>query len=330
MFRGLRREAPPRRPWGRQRLSLATVGFLCAGVLVVVGATPAAAKKAPRTGHAQTVFSHPAESSPSNSFCQPKVNKPCPQSNTVWSGYVVSPESGHQITTVSASWVQSAVTCPKPNAWVLFWTGIDGWSQIGNATVEQGGSSAQCVGGGSPVQYMAWWEMYPTNEVQTVFPIAVGDHITSSVVFSSVDRTYTVTVTDDTSGHSFVVVCSVPDNAYTITVDGVTTGPTSFADTPGAVLCSPGAPCQNSSGEWVVEAPGGNGGGLYPLAHFRPFVFKAAHAVDTAGHQGPIPTNGWLFTALDLKTVSGIDEANVKGLTNHGSSFRVVWSRSQP
>ena len=327
MLGGLRRGTVPRRTrWGRG-LSVATVGFVAAGALVVVGATPAVARKTSSPSHHQRAFTQPAENTTVNSVCQPKPNKPCPHTNNVWSGYVLSPESGHQFTTVSASWVQTAVTCPKSNAWALFWTGIDGWSQIGNATVEQGGSSAQCTGTGPP-DYEAWWEMYPTNDVQTVFPISVGDHINAQVVFSSVDDSYTVTVSDVTSGHSFFVVCSVPDNSYTITVDGVTTGPTSFAaTTSSAVLCPVSSPCMNSSAEWVVEAPGGNNGSLYPLAHFRPLVFKSAFAADNAGDSGPITTNGWLFSAIDLATVSGIEEANVMPLKKQGTSFRVVWSR---
>jgi len=291
------------------------------------------AKKAPHPTPTEHAYSHPGVHSTVNAFCQPKPNKPCPSNNNVWSGYVASPESGHQFTTVSASWVQTAVTCPKSDAWTLFWVGIDGWSQIGNATVEQGGSSAQCTGGGkNSVDYEAWWEMYPTNDVQTVFPIAVGDHISSSVVYSSTDRSYTVSVTDATSGMAFVVVCSVPDNTYTITISQqgvVTSGPTttSFAaTTSSAVLCALGSPCQNSSAEWIVEAPGGDSGGLYPLAHFRPVVFKSAFAADSVGHQGPITTNGWLFSALDLTTVSGTNKANVKALKKRGSSFRVVWT----
>jgi len=334
VFRGQRRGTRPRRAGGTRRLSVATVGLLCAAAFVVVGAPSAVAKKVPPGARHERAFTTPAENSTVHAYCQPRQNHACPSTNPVWGGYVVSPESGHQMTTVSASWVQTQVTCPNPTAWTLFWTGIDGWSQIGNATVEQGGSSAQCLGGNASVDYEAWWEMYPTNDVETVFPIAVGNHLSASVVFSSADDTYTVSVTDSTSHDSFVVVCSVPDNTYTITVDmnGVMTGPTttSFAaTTPSAVLCAPGSPCQNSSAEWIVEAPGGDGGGLYPLARFKPVVFKSASAADSAGNQGSITTAGWLYSAIDLSTESGVDEADVMPLRDRGHVFRVVWNRSQ-
>ncbi|HEY7947750.1 MAG TPA: hypothetical protein VID75_08740 [Acidimicrobiales bacterium] len=330
MFRGQRRGTSSRGRWGTQSLSWATVGFLCAGALVLSGATPAAAKKTPHRAGPERAFTIPVEKSGVHAVCQPRQNKSCPTTNTTWAGYVVSPESGHQMTTVSASWVQKPVTCPKPDAWVLFWAGIDGWSQIGNATVEQGGSSAQC-NPGQPVDYEAWWEMYPTNDVQTVFPIAVGDHISASVVFSSTDDTYTVSVADATNGHSFIVVASVPDNSYTIARNGGQPGqPISFASgQAGSVVCGPGSPCLNSSAEWIVEAPGGDGAGLYPLAHFKPTVFSSAFAADSVGDKGSITTNGWLSTALDLTTGSGTQEATVTPLSNQGHSFRVVWSRGQ-
>ena len=332
VFRGLRRRRPRRGGSTGRSLSWATAGFLGAGVVIVAGATPAAAQRASHRAGAERVFTSPARNATRNTFCQPKPNRPCPTNNTTWSGYVVSPESGHQMTTVSASWVQTAVSCPKPNAWTLFWDGFDGWNEIGTPTVEQGGSSAQC-NSGQGVDYEAWWEMYPTNDVQTVFPISVGDHITSSVTFSSTDDSYTVSVTDtSTTPHkSFVVVASVTGNSYTIALNGgVASPPTSFSGGQyGGVLCSPGAPCRNSSAEWVVEAPAGDGGGLYPLARFRPTVFTSASATDDQGDQGSITANGWLSTALDLTTVSGTTEATVTALKNQGHSFRVKWSPAQ-
>lgn len=56
----------------------------------------------------------------------------------------------------------------------MFWVGLDGWW---DDTVEQGGTSARCVNG-TP-QYATWWEMYPTNAIQTVFSINAGDSIRS-------------------------------------------------------------------------------------------------------------------------------------------------------
>jgi hypothetical protein len=81
---------------------------------------------------------------------------------------------GTDLDVVRAKWTQRAVTCPTANAWAVFWVGLDGWW---DDTVEQGGTSARCVNG-TP-QYATWWEMYPTNAIQTVFSINAGDSIRS-------------------------------------------------------------------------------------------------------------------------------------------------------
>jgi hypothetical protein len=304
-------------------------------LVVATGAGPATARGAhhgapTRRSPAKVAFTHPAESSTVKSFCQPTTDRPCPRGNDVWSGYVVTPGPGDPFSAVSASWVQPAARCPEANAWALFWVGLDGWN--GADTVEQGGTSAECVAG-NPVSYQAWWEMYPTNSVMLTFPIAVGDHVSASVVYSATDSTYTISVNDATSGQSLVAVSATPaaavnPNTYTVTVDGVTTGPTSYA--PEAV-CSPAMPCQNTSAEWVVEAPGGNGSptALYPLAHFRPVVFSQATVTDGQGDEGSIIDSDWNDTAVDLMNTQGTYLASVARLRKAGAQFRDVWDRGQ-
>ena len=234
-------------------------------------------------------------------------------------------------------WVQTAATCPKPDAWALFWVGLDGWSSFDSQTVEQGGSSAQCMGG-KAVDYEAWWEMYPTNSVTTAFPIAVGDAISASVVYSATDSTYTITVDDVTSKTSLVVLsalaaASVNPNTYTTTItkNGVatTTGPTSYEP---SQVCNVAMPCQNTSAEWVVEAPGGDNGGsgsLYPLARFHTVTFKGATAADNQGDQGPITDPAWQDAAIDLTSTNGTYLAGVGGLKKKGTEFRDFWIPGQ-
>ena len=336
-----------RQRWGRRGVvSVVLVGSLSGSIVAVVGAVPAtAAVSAPTRPSVGGATAGPATSpgavrSKSNSYCQPTAKKLCPENNTVWSGYVVSPLQNRQFRSVSASWVQPVATCrPKtsPSAWSLFWVGLDGWSSsFDGSTVEQGGSYAQCVGTSHVPVYSVWWEMFPTNDIVPEFAISAHDHIDASVTFDPTAETYTVSVTDDTSGQSMLVVATsqtaaVNPNTYTVTVDGVTTGPTSFA-VPGdqsSVLCSYAAPCQNGSAEWVVEAPGGANGGSnsthYPLARFRPMVFTSATATDSAGNSGPILDAAWSPTALDLTTWSGLYLASVTQLKSNGGQFRDVW-----
>lgn len=91
-----------------------------------------------------------------------------------WSGYAVI---GSTFTTVSASWIQNAVTCPVDHTDMSPWVGIDGYY---SDTVEQTGSSGDCNASGHPVYY-AWFEMYPRDVFilsQTVEP---GDRFTATV-----------------------------------------------------------------------------------------------------------------------------------------------------
>ncbi len=72
------------------------------------------------------------------------------RTNTLWSGYVITPSS--QVQAVGASWVQPAVTSTGQGSTVSFWVGIDGY---GGKTVEQIGTSWSASSG-----YQAWIEFY--------------------------------------------------------------------------------------------------------------------------------------------------------------------------
>jgi hypothetical protein len=302
-------------------------------IVGVAGISPAEA----RTARAHLVakarpmmgFTHPAERASRRATCEP-ASGPCPQSNTVWSGYTAVEPLGRLFTSVSASWVQTAASCGTgSDAWSLFWVGLDGASNAVNSdSVEQGGTSAQCVGGRKP-QYEAWWEIYPANSVQLTFPVHVGDEITASVTSSTTDGTITITVDDTTTGDSLTVVASnasapVNPDTYTVTVDGATTDPTPVDSS----LCGPSdpsGPC-GTSAEWVVEAPSGAPDGIYyPLARFRTVHFQAASAVDAEGNQGTILNPNWNTDALDLTTETGALKARVSGLNKPGSSFADTW-----
>ncbi|HEY7009922.1 MAG TPA: G1 family glutamic endopeptidase [Jatrophihabitantaceae bacterium] len=107
-----------------------------------------------------------------------------------WSGYAVT---GGTYRTVTASWVQAAVTC-SGTAYSSFWVGIDGDT---SGTVEQTGTEADCRGT-RPV-YSSWYEMYPKYPVNYPDPVAPGDHLTSSVTTNG-NGTFTLTLTNSTKG----------------------------------------------------------------------------------------------------------------------------------
>jgi hypothetical protein len=214
-----------------------------------------------------------------------------------WDGYVSYAKSAGQteFNSVHGTWVQPAVTCPKPNAWTVFWVGLDGWF---NDTVEQGGSSAQCVNG--LPQYTTWWEMFPTNAIQTVFTIRPGDTIDATVTFSPTTQVFTIRVRDVTTGQS-------------------------FTQTP---TCASNIVCDRSSADWIAEDVGMFGGsGFFPLADYGTMRFSNSTATSLSGHSGPINDATWQDSPV-IEESGGITYATVSNLDSTGKSFTATWVTS--
>ncbi|MFD8708353.1 G1 family glutamic endopeptidase [Kitasatospora sp. NPDC059648] len=110
-----------------------------------------------------------------------------------WGGYVAT---GGKFTSVSADWIQPAVTCTDSDTRSAFWVGLDG---DGSNTVEQIGTEADCSSG-SPV-YSAWYEMFPSYPTDLRDPVEPGDHLTASVTTDG-SGTFTLALTDSTRGWS--------------------------------------------------------------------------------------------------------------------------------
>jgi Peptidase A4 family len=211
-----------------------------------------------------------------------------------WDGYITYASShGTDFNSVKATWVQPSVTCEAAGAWTVFWVGLDGWW---NNTVEQGGSEAQCGTGGAAT-YSLWWEMFPTNAIQTVLTIKVGDKITASVKYSTTTSKFTITVKDVTSGKSFT----------------------------NRELCGSGLVCSRSSADVITEDVGMFGGsGFFPLADYGTMGYTTAGATDIAGHKGSISGKNWLNAAVSEIT-GGITYATVTPLSARGTAFSTVW-----
>lgn len=106
-----------------------------------------------------------------------------------WSGYVTT---GKNIHSVSARWVEPAVTCTSRADMFAPWVGIDGYG--GGDTVEQTGVATDCSSG-KPV-YRAWHETAPDPAVYYPLPVQAGDVIAAEV--SRRESSYTMTLTDVT------------------------------------------------------------------------------------------------------------------------------------
>lgn len=164
-----------------------------------------------------------------------------------WAGW---DNTGGTYTSVSASWVQPAITCAKhETSYASFWIGLDG---DGSNSVEQTGSEGDCVHG-SPVYY-SWYEFYPAYPVNYSNTVRPGDHFSSTVSYSG--GRYTLVLTDSTQGWSHTTTGSAPSGL-------------------------------NKSAEVIAEAPSSNRGVL-PLANFGTMSFTNATVNGAA--LGTVPT----------------------------------------
>jgi hypothetical protein len=157
-------------------------------------------------------------------------------SSSNWAGW---DNTGHTYTTVSASWVQPAVTCArKETSYASFWIGLDG---DGSNSVEQTGSEGDCVRG-TP-KYYSWYEFYPAYPVNYANTVRPGDHFSSTVTYKG-SGSYTLVLSDTTQGWSHTTTGSAPSGL-------------------------------NASAEVIAEAPSSNRGVL-PLANFGSMSFTNA------------------------------------------------------
>jgi hypothetical protein len=206
--------------------------------------------------------------------------------STNWAGYA---DTGSSFSKVTASWTEPGVSsCGSATSLAAFWVGIDGYS---SSSVEQDGTLIECYLG--TAYQFSWWEMYPTNDIQTVGgTVAAGDKISASVVRSG--TSYTLAVTDSThTANSF---------STTQTCSG----------------------CANSSAEWIAEAPSGSSG-VYPLSNFGTWTASSATVTEGA-------TAGVISSFTDDEITMIDSSSNVKAqpsaLNAGGNGFSVTWKRA--
>jgi hypothetical protein len=252
------------------------LGIAAAGVFSVAAAPVAAAAPALTSGGVMTHI-HGATS-------------------TNWSGYVDTAIKKKPYTFVEANWTEPKYTCDgnSPEASAV-WVGLDG---DGSQTVEQGGTIAICSGKSQGTHY-AWWEMYPHNSVQEVFPVKVGDKMYASVTYNAGSSTpYNIFVWDETSDVSLNMneACSTT--------------------------------CSRVSAEWVVESPG-FGGQIAYLPKFKPIVFTEGFSSVTPGAGTVSSIKSFAHQAITMVGASG-NRAVPSALTSNGEGFSDKWVSSAP
>lgn len=118
-----------------------------------------------------------------------------------WAGYVAT---GEDFRSVSARWIEPAVTCGSPGEKFAPWVGIDGY---GSSTVQQTGVATDCSSG-KPV-YRAWHETVPAPPVYYPLPVQAGDAISTEVTREG--SAYTMTISNLTRNWTRSVVEEHPD-----------------------------------------------------------------------------------------------------------------------
>jgi peptidase A4-like protein len=207
--------------------------------------------------------------------------------STNWSGYA---DTGSNFSSVTSKWTEPTGSCGGSLvSLAAFWVGIDGYN---SSSVEQDGTMIECYLG-TKYEY-SWWEMYPTNSVQTVgSTVAAGDQISASVTRSG--TSYTLAVTDSTH----------PANSFSTTQ-----------------TCSSG--CSNASAEWIAEAPSGTFG-VYPLAKFSTWN-ATGDAVSNGSTSGTI--SSFPDDEITMADSAGTTEAQPSALNSAGNQFSVTWKAS--
>lgn len=265
-----------------------------AGLLAALGPAAGAAAAAPASARAAAlaelrhlmVGQHATDHRVGHSV---RVNGLNQVQSTNWSGYADDNSAGNTYSTVTGNWAEPAVSCSsRTTQYAAFWVGIDGYS---SNSVEQDGTLAECYHG--TAYYYSWWEMYPTNSIQTVgTTVRPGDAISASVVRSG--TSYTLSLTDSTH----------PANSFTTTQ-----------------ACSN---CANSSAEWIAEAPS-SARGVLPLANFG--IWTESGATEKSGS-----TSGVISSVPDdeitMVDSSGLVKAQPGALNGSGNGFTVTWERS--
>jgi hypothetical protein len=203
-------------------------------------------------------------------------------SSSNWSGYAVT---GSGFTAVTGSWTVQAVSPTKKRTFSSQWVGIDGFN---NGDLIQTGTESDYFSGSA--HYDAWWEILPAAEtVIPSLPVHPGDHMSASVTRNA-NATWTLSITDTTTGGSFSTV-----QAYN--------GP-------------------RTSAEWIEEAPT-VGGRIASLAHYSsPQTFDPG-TVDGANPRLSASDGGEMIQQRQVVSVASNPDADTDG-------FNMAYGSTQP
>ena len=210
--------------------------------------------------------------------------------------------SAGSVSDAKGSWVVPTIqgNCPNTDQYSSFWVGIDGYS---SGTVEQTGTDSDCQNG--VPTYYAWYEFFPhPSFLINGISVHPGDVI-SAEAHALGNGKFTVSISDTTTGQSFSTSSMVHR-------------------------------AQQSSAEWIAEAPSSSGG-ILPLANFGTVRFGldntgvgstcyATIGVTTAA----FGTFGSNVQKITMVTSGGATKASPSNPSSDSTSFSVTWVSSGP
>jgi hypothetical protein len=201
-----------------------------------------------------------------------------------WAGLA---QVGATYTGVSASWTVPTILSVPSTAVSSSWIGIDGFS---NQDLIQAGTEQDISGG--VASYYAWYEILPAPET-VIGGVNPGDHMTADIFqvsppTATAQGTWTISITDLTSGHNFT-------NSFPYGGGGTNGQPA-------------------NSAEWIEEMTGVSPGPQPPLANFGTANFTNLNYT-TSNPTGNTPTlirmvNGSHATTA-FPTIPGASDLNV-------------------
>jgi hypothetical protein len=180
------------------------------------------------------------------------------------------------------------------------WIGLGGF--VGKSdSVEQDGIEANCSRSGSAT-YRAWYEMYPRKQHTSGIRIKGGDSVTASVYYDAADVTFSLAVTNNTTGGHFLAKAKCPDHTT----------------------------CPRYSAELISSAPATGKAGhltIKPLADYGAVSFAGIAITDRSGQHSGITSAFWGTTRI-LQTEGSTPFRLIARPTQvQGDTFDNYWSR---
>jgi hypothetical protein len=151
------------------------------------------------------------------------------------------------------------------------WVGLDGFVGVPDS-VEQDGIEADCSSAGRS-SFHAWYAMYPRPRTTPKMAIRSGDSVTARVSYDLADATFSLALTNNTTGGHFQV----------------------------RKKCPHGVRCPRNSAEVITSAPAAGTAGhlkISPLADYGAVSYTAISIVNRAGQSGGLRSAHWSATRI--------------------------------